>query len=216
MIAENITRLKQELSNEVKLIIVSKNRTMEEVREAYNTGHRDFAENRVQALLEKVDQMPGDIRWHLIGHLQTNKVKYIAPFIHLIQSVDTPRLLEEIDRHAEKHGRVIDCLLQIYIATEETKFGMSIEECDAMLSSGLLDHLKHIRLRGLMGMATNTDDAEKVQSEFTALRNYFDKLKSKFNNEHFDTLSMGMSADYKIAMQCGSTMVRIGSSVFEG
>lgn len=214
MIAENISRLRQEIGNKAQLVVVSKNRSIEEVRAAYDTGHRDFAENRVQALIEKVEQMPGDIQWHLIGHLQTNKVKYIVPFIHLVQSVDSPKLLEEINRQAEKQGRVIDCLLQIYIATEETKFGMSMEECDAMLDSHLPDKLKHVRIKGLMGMATNTDDTEKVKTEFTVLHNYFDKLKNKFAAEYLDTLSMGMSADYKIALQCGSNMVRIGSSVF--
>lgn len=215
MIAENISRLKEETGNKAQLIIVSKNRSIEEVKEAYSTGHRDFAENRVQALMEKAEHMPDDIRWHLIGHLQTNKVKYIVPFIHLIQSVDTPKLLEEIDKHAGKHRRVIDCLLQIYIATEETKFGMSMEECDTMIGSGLLSTLKHVRVRGLMGMATNTNDVEKVKTEFTALRNYFEAIKTKLANDYFDTLSMGMSADYKIALQCGSNMVRIGSLVFE-
>lgn len=213
MIAENISTLKQELGLKADLLIVSKNRSIEEIEAAYQTGHRLFAENRVQALLERADTLPKDISWHLIGHLQTNKVKYIAPFISCIQSVDSLKLLKVINEHALINGRTIDCLLQIYIAEEETKFGMDEKECRAILELQALIPLSNIRIRGLMGMASNTNDEAQIKKEFTGLKKLYDSLQQTY---HFDMLSMGMSSDYRIAVACGSTIVRIGSRVFEG
>ncbi len=214
MIVENILGIQQEIGQNVQLVIVSKFRTVAEIREAYDTGHRQFAENRVQALLERAEQLPDDIQWHLIGHLQSNKVKFIVPFIHMIQSVDSLKLLSEINEQAMKHKTGIDCLLQIHIADEETKFGLSEAECIDLLSSPQFRQMKHVRVRGLMGMGTNTDDMDKVRSEFKGLKSLFDRVKTEFGIKEFDTLSMGMSSDYKVAVECGSTMVRVGSKVF--
>lgn len=212
MIAENIKTLKQELGHSVELIVVSKYRTVEEIMEAYSCGQRNFAENRVQALLEREAVLPKDIIWHLIGHLQTNKVKYIASFIRCIQSVDSLKLLKTINEQAERNSKTIDCLLQIHIADEESKFGLSQKECNAILQLNELMELKNIRIRGLMGMATNTNDTSKIESEFKELKAFYDTLSEKHK---FDTLSMGMSSDYKIAIANGSNMVRVGSKVFE-
>jgi pyridoxal phosphate enzyme (YggS family) len=214
MIVENIIRLQQEIGQNVQLVIVSKLRTVAEIREAYDAGHRQFAENRVQALLERVEQLPADIQWHLIGHLQSNKVKYIVPFIYMIQSVDSLKLLIEINQQAIKNDTGIDCLLQVDIADEETKFGMSQHDVRELLQSKEFRLMRNIRIRGLMGMATNTDDMEKVRQEFKGLKNFFDELESEFRLKEFNTLSMGMSSDYKIAVECGSNMVRVGSKVF--
>jgi pyridoxal phosphate enzyme (YggS family) len=216
-IAENIKSLKNEteLIN-VTLVAVSKTKPVEEVLEAYNTGQRLFGENMVQELVEKYEQLPKDIEWHLIGHLQSNKVKYIAPFISMIQSVDSLKLLQEINKHAEKHNRVIDCLLQVYIADEETKFGLGFDEVIELLRSEEFAALKHIKIRGLMGIATNTDNEKQIKDEYYELKTFFDGIKQSFfrKEKSFDTLSMGMSSDYKVAIEQGSNMVRLGSTIF--
>ena len=216
-IADNIKSLKNETGPiNVTLLAVSKTKSNEEVLEAYNAGQRLFGENQVQELVEKHEHLPQDIEWHLIGHLQTNKVKYIAPFISMVQSVDSLKLLQEIDRHAAKNKRVIDCLLEIYIADEETKFGLGFDEAIEMLRSEQFTALKHIRIRGLMGIATNTDNEKQIKDEFYELRTFFDGIKQSFFRKEpsFDTLSMGMSSDYKIAIEQGSTLVRLGSTIF--
>jgi pyridoxal phosphate enzyme (YggS family) len=216
-IADNIKSLKNETDIiNVKLLAVSKTKSVEEIKEAYDAGQRLFGENTVQELADKHEQLPKDIQWHLIGHLQTNKVKYIAPFITMIQSVDSLKLLTEIDKHAEKNARVIDCLLQVYIADEETKYGLGFDEVIEMLRSDTYTNLNHIRIRGLMGIATNTDNEKQIRDEFYELKTFFDGIKQSYfrHDPTFDTLSMGMSSDYKIAIEQGSNMVRLGSTVF--
>ncbi len=184
--------------------------------EVYNEGVRDFGENKVQELLSKVDALPQDIRWHLIGHLQTNKVKYIAPFVHCIQSVDSLKLLKEINKEAIKSNRVINCLLQIHIAQEETKFGFSWQELVECLESDEFKNLQNIAIGGLMGIATYTSDESLVIKELTSLKEIFRKLKQNYfaTNEDFKDISMGMSSDFELAITCGSTIVRVGSSIF--
>ena len=216
-IADNIKRLKNETKPiNVSLVAVSKTKPVEDIQEAYNAGQRLFGENIVQDLADKYEHLPKDIQWHLIGHLQTNKVKYIAPFIHMIQSVDSIKLLQEIDKQAKKNNRVIDCLLQVYIADEETKFGFGFDEVIELLRSDDLAGLQHVRIKGLMGIATNTDNEKQIKEEFYELRTFFDGIKLSFfkNDVAFDTVSMGMSGDYKIAIEQGSTMVRLGSTIF--
>jgi len=216
-IADNIKSLNRETSPiNVTLIAVSKTKPAEEVQEAYDAGQRLFGENMVQELVEKHEQLPKDIQWHLIGHLQSNKVKYIAPFISMIQSVDSLKLLQEIDKYAAKNNRTIDCLLQIYIADEETKFGLGFDEAIEMLRSDEFNALKHIRIRGLMGIATNTENEKQLREEYYELKTFFDGIKQSFfrKDPAFDTLSMGMSADYKIAIEQGSNMIRLGSTIF--
>ncbi len=216
-IADNINNLKKEIGDaEVKLIAVSKTKPAGILLEAYNAGQRVFGENNVQELVEKQEQLPKDIEWHLIGHLQTNKVKYIASFISLIHSVDSIKLLQEIDRQAAKNKRVIDCLLQIYIADEETKFGLGFDEAIELLRSEEFSNLQHIRIVGLMGIATNTENPKQLKDEFYELHTFFAGLKTSFfrKEDSFKELSIGMSADYKIAIEEGSTMVRIGSLIF--
>ena len=200
------------------LVAVSKTQTNERILEIYQQGQRIFGENRVQEVVSKYEQLPKDIEWHLIGQLQTNKVKYIAPFIHLIHSVDSLHLLEEINRRAMQHSRVIPCLLQIRIALEDTKSGMDATELSDILSSEAFKNMEHIRIKGLMGMATHTDEEERIRFEFRQMKNLFDKTKQQFFpvDNNFDTLSMGMSDDYKIALEEGSNMVRIGSLIFRG
>ena len=215
MIAENINHIKQEVGHNVKLVVVSKFRTISEIQAAYDAGQRIFAENKVQPLLERYEALPKDIEWHLIGHLQTNKVKYIAPFIHTIQSVDSLKLLIEINKQAAKDGRVIECLLQIYIAQEDTKFGLSKDECMALLNADELKTLNNIKLTGLMGMATFTDDLQQVEWEFKSLKTFFDELKAQYNLPYFETISMGMSNDYNLAIACGSNLIRVGTKVFQ-
>jgi pyridoxal phosphate enzyme (YggS family) len=215
-IAENIELLRKELPGTVKLVAVSKTKPVEDIMEAYNAGQRMFGENRVQELLGKHEHLPPDVQWHMIGHLQRNKVKYIAGFIHLVESVDSEKLLRAINKEAIKAGRVIDCLLQFHIAREETKFGFSMEEAVEMIESGLTDELNNVNIRGVMGMATFTDDMERVRSEFVSLRSAFEELKERFfsNRDDFCEISMGMSGDYKIALEEGSTMIRLGTLVF--
>ncbi|PTQ94088.1 hypothetical protein C8P68_107152 [Mucilaginibacter yixingensis] len=216
-IADNLKELKKETDQyNVTLVAVSKTKPVEDIQEAYDAGQRIFGENQVQELMEKYDKLPTDIEWHLIGHLQTNKVKYIAPFISMIQSVDSLKLLQEINKQAEKNKRVIDCLLQVYIADEETKYGLSFDEVIELLRSPEYLELKNIRIRGLMGIATNTDNEKQIKEEFYELDTFFDGLTQSFfrKDDSFDELSMGMSSDYKIAMEQGCTMIRVGSTVF--
>ncbi len=216
-IADNINNLKKETGDDnVKLIAVSKTKPVEVLQEAYDAGQRVFGENNVQELVEKHEKLPKDIEWHLIGHLQTNKVKYIASFISLIHSVDSLKLLQEIDKQAAKNKRVIDCLLQIYIADEETKFGLGFDEAIELLRSEEFSALKNVRIVGLMGIATNTDNEKQLKDEFYELHTFFDGIKTSFfrKEESFKELSIGMSADYKIAIEEGSTMIRVGSLIF--
>ena len=215
-IAENLNGLKAELPDHVELIAVSKTHPAEKVMEAYDTGHRHFGENKVQEMVAKSETMPSDIRWHLIGHLQRNKVKYIAPFVHLIHGVDSLKLLKEINKRAKQNERVIDCLIQVFIAKEDTKFGMDEKEVRTLMASTELQELERIRVVGLMGMATNTDNTDQIKSEFKGLKQLFEDIKALDTPKHVEMnhLSMGMSGDYKLAIECGSTMVRVGSAIF--
>jgi len=215
-IHSNLTALQEQLPPEVTLVAVSKTKPVSMIQQAYDYGQRDFGENKVQELCEKKPLLPNDIRWHLIGHLQTNKVKYIAPFVHLIHSVDSIKLLSEINKQAAKNNRTINCLLQVYIASEETKFGLSEEELFQLLRSSEYAAMKHITVAGLMGMASNTANTQQVHNEFKSLKKIFDEVKkSFFASQHtFKELSMGMSGDYLIAIEEGSTMIRVGSSLF--
>lgn len=215
-IISNISSLRSELPSSVKLIAVSKTKSVHDIMEAYNAGQRNFGENRVQELLDKKDHVPADVEWHLIGHLQTNKVKYVVPFISMIQSVDSLKLLNAINNEASKINKVVNCLLQIHIAEEETKYGFSMSEIESAVSDRGFGELKFVRICGVMGMATYTEDFSQVRKEFSSLREYFKILKEGyFNSEtHFREISMGMSGDYKIALEEGSTMVRIGSLLF--
>ncbi|KYG85306.1 alanine racemase [Roseivirga seohaensis] len=201
-----------------QLIAVSKTKPKEDLLQAYEIGQRAFGENKVQELTEKADALPKDIQWHMIGHLQRNKVKYIAPFVHLIHAVDSERLLKEIDKQAAKNDRVIPCLLQVFIAKEESKFGFSEEELLDFLKSEAFQELKQIKVVGLMGMATNTDDMQRVKNEFTGLKALFDQIKNEIHSENLEMkeLSMGMTNDYQVACEADSTMVRIGSAIFGG
>jgi PLP dependent protein len=211
MIAQRIKEIENEINPKgVTLIAVSKTKPIEMLMEAYNAGFKRFGENYVQELVAKHEQMPKDIEWHLIGHLQSNKVKYIAPFVNTIHSVDSFKLLNEINKQAAKYERVIDCLLQIHIGEEESKSGMSEEEAIEILYSKELNELKNIKIVGLMGMTTLTDDETQIRKEFKVLKTLFDKLK----NEQINVLSMGMSGDYQIAIEEGSTLVRVGSKIF--
>jgi pyridoxal phosphate enzyme (YggS family) len=218
-IADNIKSLKNEtIPKKVSLIAVSKTKTAADIQEAYDAGQRLFGENTVQEMVDKYEQLPKDIQWHQIGHLQSNKVKYIAPFISMIQSVDSLKLLHEINKQAEKNNRVIDCLLQIYIADEETKFGLGFDEAIELLRSDEFAMLKNIRIRGLMGIATNTDKEKQLKDEFHELKTFFDGIKQSFfrKEDSFNVISMGMSSDYEIAIEQGSTMIRVGSTIFGG
>lgn len=215
-IEENLERLREALPGGVTIVAVSKTKSVEEIMEAYRSGHRDFGENKVQELAAKQEQLPGDIRWHMVGHLQSNKVRYLAPFIHMIHSVDSLKLLGVIDREAEKEGRTIDCLLQLHIAVEETKFGLSEDELFELVSSPGFAALGHVRVRGLMGMATFTENMDRVREEFRHLKRIFERMKRELfpGTPWFDQLSTGMSGDYRVAVEEGSTMVRIGSIIF--
>lgn len=215
-IGENIHALKNDLPDHVRLIAVSKTKPISDILEAYQVGQRLFGENKTQEMAAKFPLLENDIEWHFIGHLQTNKVKYIAPFVSCIHSVDSLRLLLEINREALRYNRIIPCLLQFHIAEEETKFGLSVEEAEAMLQSDTLTTLRNIELAGVMGMATFTEEMDQVRKEFRHLRVIFEKIKETFFKDEpfFRELSMGMSDDYRIAVEEGSTMVRIGSAVF--
>jgi len=219
-IADKLLSIKTSLPPHVTLVAVSKTKPVADLTEAYNAGQRVFGENKVQEMVEKWEQMPKDIQWHMIGHVQTNKVKYMAPFVSLIHGVDSLKLLTEINRQAKRYHKVINCLLQIHIAEEDTKFGMDKNELKALLESDEFKQMENICITGLMGMATFTDDQAQIGREFTYLKSLFDGLKQqaersgKTLNLKPDTLSMGMSGDYNLAIACGSTMVRIGSSIF--
>ncbi|QPH40441.1 YggS family pyridoxal phosphate-dependent enzyme [Pedobacter endophyticus] len=216
-IADNLKKYKSEVESDgVKLIAVSKTQPIESILEAYNAGQRIFGENHVQEMVEKQTELPDDIEWHLIGHLQSNKVKYIASFVKLIHGVDSLKLLQEIDKQALKNKRIIDCLLQVYIADEDTKFGLAYDEVIEILRSDEFRELKNIRIVGLMGIATNTKNEKQITIEFNELKVLFEGVKASFfaNDDAFKEISTGMSADYKIAIEEGSTMVRIGSSIF--
>ena len=214
-IAENLHNLKSTLPEHVTLVAVSKTKPVSDIMQAYYAGHRVFGENKIQDMAEKYEQMPKDIAWHMIGHVQRNKVKYMASFVSLSHGVDNFKLLQEIDKQAQKHNRIIDCLLQIKIAEEDSKFGMSQQDAQALLQSEAFSTLKHIKVVGVMGMATFTEDMQQVKQEFTLLKKTFNALK-KLESFNFKpkTISMGMSGDYNIAIACGSTMVRVGSSIF--
>jgi len=211
-ISKNLSNLNSSLENSVKLVAVSKTKSNQEIMEAYNQGQRAFGENKVQELSAKYEALPKDIEWHMIGHLQRNKVKYIAGFVKLIHSVDNLKLLKEINRQALKHNLIINCLLQIKIATEETKFGMSKNEAKNMLGSEEFKKLKNVSILGLMGMASFTNDQEILKKEFSYLNNFFKELSSSYSTMRI--LSMGMSDDYKLAIENGSNMIRVGSSIF--
>jgi pyridoxal phosphate enzyme (YggS family) len=216
-IAQNLLKIKSTLPENVTLVAVSKTKPIPDLMEAYDAGQRIFGENKIQEMAEKWEAMPKDIEWHMIGHVQTNKVKFMAPFVSLIHGVDSLKLLEEINKQAKKNNRIIDCLLQIYIAEEESKFGLDEEELNEILSSSTFQEMKNIRIVGLMGMATFTDNQNQIKKEFTHLKSIFDKLKPlQTANCKLQTVSMGMSGDYQLAIECGSTMVRIGSSIFGG
>ena len=216
MIKENLNRIKTELPSDVLLVAVSKTKKAQMIQAAYQEGHKVFGENKVQEMVEKHAVLPKDIQWHLIGHLQTNKVKYIAPFVSLIHSVDSLKLLKEINKQGRKCERTIECLLQFHIAREESKYGLNLEQTIEILESDEFKAFENISITGIMGMATFTNNKEQVREEFRTLENYFNVLKShyfKFNNS-FKHISMGMSSDYKIAIGQGSTIVRIGSLIF--
>lgn len=216
-IESNLLSIKATLPEQVTLVAVSKTKPISHLMQAYEAGQRIFGENKIQEMVEKWEAMPKDIQWHMIGHVQTNKVKFMAPFVSLIHGVDSLKLLQEIDKQAKKNNRTIDCLLQIYIAEEETKFGLDEEEVGTLLSSSMFKELKNIRVVGLMGMATFTDNQNQIKKEFTHLKTIFDNRKIiNTSNCQLNTISMGMSGDYKLAIDCGSTMVRIGSSIFGG
>jgi len=208
MIKDNLSALIQSIPSTVTLVAVSKTKPVASLLEAHQAGQRDFGENKVQELVDKASVLPQNIRWHMIGHLQRNKVKYIAPFVSLIHSVDSFRLLNEIDKQGKKNDRVIDCLLQVRIAQEETKFGLAFENCNEILNQ---NNYTHVRIRGLMGMASFTDNQIQIESEFKSLAQYYKQYQDQYD---WDTLSMGMSGDYPLALSCGSTMIRVGSRIF--
>lgn len=216
----NIAKLKDILQQldvkKVKLVAVSKTKPMSAIEAIYKTGHKIFGENKVQELVDKYEALPKDIEWHLIGHLQTNKVKYIAPFVHLIHAVDSLKLLKIINKEAKKHNRTIDCLLQLHIAQESSKFGLSEQELKQLLNHDAYSELQNVRIVGLMGMATFTNNTQQVRAEFQGLKRIFDETRITYfdNQAHFKEMSMGMSGDYEIAVEEGSTMVRVGSLIF--
>lgn len=211
MIKENLNKIKSTLPENVTLVAVSKTKPKEDLKEAYNAGQRIFGENKIQEMVDKYDALPKDIQWHMIGHLQRNKVKYMAHFVDLIHGVDSLKTLKEINKQALKHNRIINCLIQVRIAKEETKFGLSYEEVLNILNSDELKTFKNVKITGLMGMATFTKDETIIEKEFSKLNSFFESNQTKYNLE---TLSMGMSGDYKIGIRNGSTMIRVGSSIF--
>ncbi len=215
-VSENIEKIKDHLPEQVRLIAVTKTKPEEMVMEAYHSGHKIFGENKVQELVRKYESLPKDIEWHMIGHLQTNKVKYIVPFVSLIHSVDSFKLLKTINKEAGNAGKVVDCLFQVKIAKEESKFGMTVGQIKQILDSAEYSSFQNIRLTGLMGMATFTEDKEVIRSEFNFLHTCFEDIKNAYFNgvNYFREISMGMSDDYEIAVEAGSTMVRVGSKIF--
>lgn len=214
-IKHNLNSIKSTLPENVTLVAVSKTKPVSDLMEAYEAGQRIFGENKIQEMTEKWEEMPKDIQWHMIGHVQTNKVKFMAPYVTLIHGVDSLKLLQEINKQALKNNRIIDCLLQIYIAEEESKFGLDENELNQLLTSSEFKELKNIRILGLMGMATFTENQNQIKKEFTHLKSIFDSIQ-KLQIVDLKTISMGMSGDYQLAIECGSTMVRIGSSIFGG
>ncbi|MEZ0182128.1 YggS family pyridoxal phosphate-dependent enzyme [Flavobacterium oncorhynchi] len=222
-IQSNLNTIKESLPEHVTLVAVSKTKPVSDLMQAYEAGQRIFGENKIQEMTDKWEEMPKDIQWHMIGHVQSNKVKFMAPYVSLIHGVDSLKLLQEINKQALRNNRVIDCLLQIYIAEEESKFGLDEDELHELLASSTFKELENIRILGLMGMATFTEDQNQIRKEFTHLKSIFDSIQEKKNTfsdasklDDFSTISMGMSGDYKLAIECGSTMVRIGSSIFGG
>jgi pyridoxal phosphate enzyme (YggS family) len=212
----NLYSVLEDIPDGVALIAVSKTHPVEMIAQVYEAGQRRFGENKAQELIRKAPLLPDDIEWHFIGHLQTNKVKQIIPWVQMIHSIDSFKLLSEVSKEAVKANRIVDCLLQLYIATEESKFGLDLEEAREVVRLTQLESLGNIRIRGVMGMATNTDDNNLIASEFRTLKSYFEDLKGVFFRDtvYFNTISMGMSSDYKLAIECGSTMVRVGSLIF--
>ncbi|WP_111707802.1 YggS family pyridoxal phosphate-dependent enzyme [Lutibacter citreus] len=214
-IVENLKKIQKSIPKSVTLVAVSKTKPVEDILEAYQAGQRVFGENKIQEMSQKFQELPKDIEWHMIGHLQSNKVKYMAEFVHLIHGVDSFKTLKEINKQALKHNRVIDCLLQLKIAKEDTKFGLSIKDIEALLISDELKKLSNINIKGFMGMASFVDDEKIIRSEFNTLKEYFNKLEKRTTaNFNPSIISMGMSGDYKIAIEEGSTMVRVGSAIF--
>ena len=215
-IAAQIKQITQELPSGARLVAVSKYHPDEAIMEAYDAGQRLFGENHVQEMTGKFERLPKDIEWHFLGHLQTNKIKYIAPFVSLIHAIDSYKLLSEVNKYAEKAGRTINCLFQLHIAQEETKFGFSFDECRELLKAGEWSSLKNVHLSGVMGMATNTDDTKQVAREFQSLKGFFDEIKAAYfaDDAQFKEISMGMTHDYHIALENGSTLVRIGTKIF--
>lgn len=215
-VKENLEQFKAILPDNVKLIAISKTKPVEILLEAYHSGHKVLGENKVQELVDKQPQLPEDIQWHFVGHLQRNKVKYLAPFVYMIHSVDSLRLLKEVNKHAVKNNRTINCLLQFHIAEEETKFGLDLEEAKNLINSDLFPQFQNVIIKGVMGMATFTENNDQIRREFRMLKNTFDFLKENYFREstNFTEISMGMTNDYKIAIEEGSTMVRIGSAIF--
>ncbi|WP_299064004.1 YggS family pyridoxal phosphate-dependent enzyme [uncultured Polaribacter sp.] len=216
MIKENLLNIKQSIPKNVTLVAVSKTKPVSDLQEAYNAGQRIFGENKIQEMVEKYDVLPKDIQWHMIGHLQSNKVKYMAHFVDLIHGVDKFSTLKEINKQAKKHNRVINCLLQAKIAKEDTKFGLSFSEIEHILDSSEIKALENIKIVGFMGMATFTENQNQLEDEFSSLKNFFNQQKLKTANASFklETLSMGMSGDYQLAIENGGTMIRVGSSIF--
>ena len=210
-IGNNLRSIIDNIPKKVSLVAVSKTKPVELIKNAYDCGQRDFGENKVQELVNKFELLPKNIKWHMIGHLQRNKVKYIAPFVYLIHSVDSVRLLNEINKQAEKNNKTISVLLQIDISDDNTKFGFSFNEIDTLLNSDLMNELNNVKIEGLMGMASFTLNEETIKNQFTSLKNLYHSYKKKLN---FKILSMGMSGDYKIAIECGSNLIRLGSSIF--
>ncbi len=215
-IQKNLKSIKSKLPDNVKLVAVSKTKPNEDIIEAYNAGQRIFGENKVQELIRKYEELPKDIEWHFIGHLQTNKVKYIAPFVSMIHAVDSIKLLKFLSKEAIKNNRTIDYMLQLHIAKEDTKFGMNKQQVYDLINSDDFKNIKNVNLRGLMAMASYTDDKEQIKHEFGLIKNVFDNLKQEFfaNKNDFNELSIGMSLDFELAIEYGSTMVRIGSNIF--
>ncbi len=215
-VQNNLKFILNTIPENVLLVAVSKTKPVNMILDAYNTGHRDFGENKAQEMAAKHEQLPKDIHWHFIGHLQTNKVKYIASYVHLIHAVDSLKLLREINKHAQKNDRIIDFLLEFHIAREESKFGLTLEQAKIIIESEEFSDFKNVRLCGVMGMATFTDDTNQIRKEFRLLKSYFDSLKADYfaNSTEFKEISMGMSGDYPIAIEEGATIVRIGSKIF--
>lgn len=214
LIKENLKRFNEFLPKGVTLLAVSKTKPVSDIVEAYEAGQRDFGENRIQEMADKNEELPSDIRWHMIGHVQGNKIKYMAPFVHMVHGMDKPKRFKELNKEAEKNDRVINCLLQLHVAEEETKFGFSYSEAQTFLQDDFKAKHPFLNLRGVMAMATNTNDESVVRNEFKGIHTFFQEIKSMGLFPDFDTVSTGMSGDYKIAIEEGSTMIRIGSSIF--